>query len=206
MVGIVEVAGRLRGDRLPSVHPTALETARFDASRTMSSNQDKSNSNDKERKSMQIAHAYVDVRPSRDVRLVEDKGNAEPRRTPVLPPGWAPLTREQQDAVLHACNDAPECLVFRMGSLWDPGTDFRVYCLTKDHWAGLWVASRYVGQDADEPGSGPGDNRQLLGLGSNAVHAVQIALGFFNWDLEAHGEPWRLSVQLPVQTHVSRPR
>jgi hypothetical protein len=169
----------------------------------MSSNQDKSN--DKERKPMQIPHAYVDVRPSRGVRLIEDKGSVvafpEPHRTPVLPRGWAPLTREQ-----HACNDAPECLVFRMGSLWDPGTDYRVYCLTKEQWAGLWVASRYVAHDADESGFGPGDNRQLLGLGSDAVHGVQIALDFFNWDLEAHGEPWRLSVHLPVQTHVSRPR
>ena len=158
---------------------------------------------------MQIPHAYVDVRPARSVRLIEEKGHVvaypEPHRTPVLPRGWAPLTREQQNAVLHACNAAPECLLFRLGSLWDSGTDYRVYCLTKEQWAGLWVASRYV-TDSDEPDAGLGDNRQLLGLGSDAVHAVQIALDFFNWDLEAHGEPWRLSVQLPiVHSHEPHP-
>jgi hypothetical protein len=25
--------------------------------------------------------------------------------------------------------------------------------------------------------------------------ALRIATDFFNWDLEAHGQPWRLSVQ-----------
>jgi hypothetical protein len=158
----------------------------------MSSNQDERNTKDRERKNMHIPHGYVDVRPARGVRLSEEKERV------VLPRGWAPLTRDQQDAVLHACNDAPECLVFRLGSLWDAGTDYRVYCLTKEQWAGLWVASRYVANEADEPGFGAGDNRQLLGLGSDAVHAVQLALDCFNWDLEAHGEPWRLSVHLPI--------
>jgi hypothetical protein len=158
----------------------------------MSSNQDERNTKDRERKNMHIPHEYVDVRPARGVRLSEEKERV------VLPRGWAPLTRDQQDAVLHACNDAPECLVFRLGSLWDAGTDYRVYCLTTEQWAGLWVASRFVANEADEPGFGAGDNRQLLGLGSDAVHAVQLALDCFNWDLEAHGEPWRLSVHLPI--------
>jgi hypothetical protein len=168
----------------------------------MSKNQDERNTKDRERRNMHIPHEYVDVRPARVVRLSEEKGRMvaypDPHRTPVLLRGWAPLTRDQQDAVLHACNDAPECLVFRLGSLWDAGTDYRVYCLTKEQWAGLWVASRYVANEADEPGSGAGDNRQLLGLGSDAVHTVQLALDCFNWDLEAHGETWRLSVHLPI--------
>jgi hypothetical protein len=157
------------------------------------------NSNN-QRNPMRIAHTYLDVRPARGVRLIERSGQIqafpEPHRTPVLPTGWAPLTREQQDAVLHACDESPECLTFRVGSLWDAGTDYRVYCLTKEEWAGLWIASRYVADDQDDGGRS-GDNRQLLGLGSDAVDAVRLALDFFNWDLQSHGESWRLSVEVP---------
>ena len=43
----------------------------------------------------------VHVRPARGVRLIERGGSVlafpEPHRTPVLPAGWAPLSREQQD-------------------------------------------------------------------------------------------------------------
>ena len=143
---------------------------------------------------------YVDVRPTRRVRLIDQGGSViaypEPHRTPVLPSGWAPLTREQQDAVLQACDAAPQCVVFRIGSLWDPEAEYRVYRLTDEQWAGLWVASRYVTTGHDEPGSS-GENRQLLGLGPDAPHAVQLTIDFFNWDLEAHGEHWRLTATLP---------
>jgi hypothetical protein len=67
------------------------------------------------------------------------------------------------------------------------------------------VASRYVANEPDDSNFAEGDNRQLLGLGSGAAHAVQIALDFFNWDLESHGEPWRLTVEVPF-VHASRPR
>lgn len=140
---------------------------------------------------------YIDVRPSRRVRLIGQGGNVtaypEPHRTPVLPSGWAPLTREQQDAVLQACDAAPRCVVFRVGSLWDAEAEYRVYRLTDEHWAGLWVASRYVTAVHDDPGAPVGENRQLLGLGADAAHAVQLTVDFFNWDLEAHGEHWRLA-------------
>lgn len=144
---------------------------------------------------------YVDVRPARRVRLIDHGGQVtaypEPHRTPVLPSGWAPLTREQQDAVLQACDAAPQCVVFRIGSLWDPEAEYRVYRLTSEHWAGLWVASRYVTVVHDDPASPGGENRQLLGLGTDAPHAVQLTVDFFNWDLEAHGEQWRLSATMP---------
>lgn len=144
---------------------------------------------------------YVDVRPARRVRLIDHGGSViaypEPHRTPVLPSGWAPLTREQQDAVLQACDAAPHCAVFRVGSLWDPGAEYRVYRLTDEHWAGLWVACRYVTTVHDEPGPPSGENRQLLGLGTDAAHAIQLTVDFFNWDLEAHGETWRLTAIPP---------
>ena len=116
---------------------------------------------------------YVDVRPTRRVRLIDHGGSViaypEPHRTPVLPSGWAPLTREQQDAVLHACNAAPRCVVFRIGSLWDPDAEYRVYRLTDQRWAGLWVACRYVTTVREDPASPIGENRQLLGLGTDGL-------------------------------------
>jgi hypothetical protein len=147
--------------------------------------------------SLPSGRPYIDLRPTRPVRLIDHGGRVtahlEPHRTPVLPSGWAPLTREQQDAVLRACDAAPECVAFRIGSLWDPEAEYRVYRLTGEHWAGLWVASRYVATLPDDPGSASGENRQLLGLGTDAAHTVQLTVDFFNWDLEAHGEHWRLS-------------
>jgi hypothetical protein len=153
---------------------------------------------------------YIDVRPTRHVRLIEQGGSVtaypEPHRTPVLPSGWAPLTREQQEAVLQACDAAQHSVVFRIGSLWDPDAEYRVYRLTGEHWAGLWIASRYATTLHDDPASPSGENQQLLGLGTDAAHAVKLTVDFFNWDLEAHGEHWRLSAipPPPVDTDPRR--
>lgn len=136
---------------------------------------------------MQMSSASITVRPARDVRLIEQGGIViaypEPHRTPVLPNGWAPLSREQQDAVLSACDETPESLVFRLGSLWEPRAEYRVYRLANDLWGGLSIASK-----------GTVRNHQLLGLAWETARAVAIAVDFFNWDLEAHGQPWRLDV------------
>jgi hypothetical protein len=165
-------------------------------------------SQDKSR-SVPGSRPYVDVRSTRRVRLIDQGGNViaypEPHRTPVLPPGWAPLTREQQEAVLQACDAAPRCLVFRIASLWDPDAEYRVYRLTTEHWAGLWVACRYVMTLHDDPGLPGGENRQLLGLGSDSAHAIQLTIDFFNWDLEAHGETWRL-IAIPPPPAEGDPR
>lgn len=134
----------------------------------------------------------VSVRPSRDVRLVEQAGKIvaypEPHRTPVLPGGWAPLSREQQDAVLQACASAAECLQFRVGSPWDAGCEYRVYQLQTDRWGGMAVAVRST------PGESGAMRLDLLGLARESVRALRIAIDFFNWELEAHGQPWRLAV------------
>ena len=147
------------------------------------------------------ARPYVDVRATRRVRVIEHGGSVtaypEPHRTPVLPAGWAPLTREQQQAVLQACEASPRSVAFRIGSLWDPETEYRVYRLTDEHWGGLWVASRYTATADDRDGASSGENPQLLGLGVDARDVVQLTVDFFNWDLEAHGEHWRLRATPP---------
>jgi hypothetical protein len=138
----------------------------------------------------------VVVRPARRVRLIEQSGIVvaypEPHRTPVLPAGWAPLTRDQQDAVLRACDSAPDCLIFRLGSLWEPGCEYRVYRLTTEQWAGLSVVSKCA---TSGQGNAALRNVQLLGLSWQPLGALKLAADFFNWDLEAHGQSWRLDVQ-----------
>jgi len=143
-----------------------------------------------------IMNPYSDARPARGVRPTKEPGRFaaySAYRTPVLPRGWAPLTPEQQRAVLDACDASPEGLMFRLGSLRDPDVDYRVYQLRNESWAGLWLASRCC-TDCD----GAAANRDLLGLGADASQAVRIALDFFNADLEARGESWRLGVQSPA--------
>ncbi len=48
--------------------------------------------------------------------------------------------------------------------------------------------------------SGP-CNGQLLGLAWEPLAALRIATDFFNWDLEAHGQTWRLGVH---EAHADR--
>jgi hypothetical protein len=147
----------------------------------------------------------IDIRPTRAVRLVEHAGvimaYPGPHRTPVLPSGWAPLTGDEQVAVLRACDAAPEAVVFKLGSLWEPGCEYRVYRLAQEHWAGLAIVAKHVTAASEDAGAGPAcgerlesGNRQLLGLAWEQLQAVRIAVDFFNWDLEAHGQNWRLSV------------
>jgi hypothetical protein len=152
---------------------------------------------------METSLNRVGARPARRVRLIEHQGAVvaypEPHRTPVLPSGWAPLSREQQDAVLHGCDAAPECLIFKLGSLWEPGCEYRVYRLTTEQWAGLSVVCKFGALDsrrAEFSGRPAGSlcNGQLLGLAWQPVAALRIATDFFNWDLEAHGQTWRLGV------------
>jgi hypothetical protein len=37
-------------------------------------------------------------------------------------------------------------------------------------------------------------NNSLLGLAWETVRAIRLALDFYNWDLDAQGQPWRLDV------------
>ena len=158
---------------------------------------------------METSTNPVGVRPARRVRLIEHAGvivaYPEPHRTPVLPPGWAPLSREQQEAVQRACDAAPECLIFKLGSLWEPGCEYRVYRLATEQWAGLSVVCKFAGAEprwTEAPGQQSGPcNGQLLGLAWEPLAALRIATDFFNWDLEAHGQTWRLGVH---EAHADR--
>jgi hypothetical protein len=145
---------------------------------------------------METTQHPVVVRPARRVRLIEHRGVVvaypEPHRTPVLPAGWAPLSRDQAEAVQRACDAAPDCLIFRLGSLWEPGCEYRVYRLATEQWAGLSVVCKFA---APDQGASAGCNAQLLGLAWDVLGALGIATDFFNWDLEAHGQSWRLNVQ-----------
>jgi len=146
---------------------------------------------------MDMSNESVAVRPARRVRLIEHRGMVvaypEPHRTPVLPAGWAPLSHEEQEAVQRACDAAQDCLIFKLGSLWEPGCEYRVYRLATEQWAGLSVVCKFA-LPAD-PYQGSPCNFQLLGLSWDPIGALRIATDFFNWDLEAHGQPWRLGVR-----------
>jgi hypothetical protein len=148
----------------------------------------------------------VDLRPARDVRLVEQAGAVlaypGPHQVPVLPAGWAPLSREQQRAVLRACEGAADSILFRLGSLWEPGFEYRVSRLGRELWAGLSVVSKCLsGSDASKARASE-ITHELLGLAQDPIQAVRIAVDFFNWDLEAHGQAWRLDVQVTTPNHA----
>jgi hypothetical protein len=82
-----------------------------------------------------------------------------------------------------------------------------VYRLATEQWAGLSVVCKCATPDArrkETPGHSIVDscNRQLLGLAWDPLAALRIGTDFFNWDLEAHGQTWRLS----VHAHVESPK
>jgi hypothetical protein len=83
-----------------------------------------------------------------------------------------------------------------VGSPWDPSFEYRVYQLQTDLWGGLAVAVRSSNEESDLAA-----RRQLLGLARETLHAVRIAVDFFNWDLEAHGQQWRLAVSSAATEH-----
>jgi hypothetical protein len=115
----------------------------------------------------------------------------EPHALPVLPKGWAPLGALEQSALLEACDARPGTCRLRLGSLWDKGSEYRVYCLN-EQWAGACATTIF---DA-EPGEcgGAGRNTRLLGVAVSLERALRLAVDFVNWDLAAEGTEWRLSV------------
>jgi hypothetical protein len=137
------------------------------------------------------------------VRLIEESGRVvaypQPHRTPVLPAGWAPLRREHQQAVLCACDAAEDCVVFRLGSLWETGAEYRVYRLANELWGGLAVVTKWMNASDLHRGA---RNQNLIGLAGDSQHAVKIAVDFFNWDLQTQGQTWRLAVT--TATDISR--
>jgi hypothetical protein len=139
------------------------------------------------------------IRRTKAVRLVEHARGIsvypEPYSAPVLPGGWAPLDRADQEAVLAVCDAHPESCRFRVVSPWDASIEYRVYALETEAWHGVCTATAFK-TDPVQAGSGQQafGNVRLLAIAREVQTAARIAVDFVNWDLEAEGLPWRLEV------------
>lgn len=130
----------------------------------------------------------VRLRRTRAARVVEHAAGVtaypEPHSTPLLPQGWAPLGPNDETAVLDACDQSADTCRLRLGSVWEPGSEYRVYSLDGPIWGGVHVATVYRS----------GRNGRLLAVAPRADDAARVALDFVNWDLEAAGTGWRLGL------------
>ena len=152
---------------------------------------------------MMETNQQVAARPARRVRLIEHGGDVvaypEPHRTPVLPTGWAPLTRDQQVLSCAPARAAPTASSSNSDRSGNPA-EYRVYRLATDQWGGLSVVCKVVavrevyGHRAAPFRQPMPCDAQLLGLAVEPLAGLRIATNFFNWDLEAHGQSWRLGI------------
>ena len=130
----------------------------------------------------------VRLRRTRSARVVEHSEGVtaypEPHATPLLPQGWAPLGPNDETAVLDACDQSADACRLRLGSVWEPGSEYRVYSLEGPIWGGVHVATVYRS----------GRNSRLLAVAPRPDDAARTALDFVNWDLEAAGTGWRLGL------------
>lgn len=130
----------------------------------------------------------VRLRRKPSVRVVEDesgvKAYPEPHAVPVLPPGWAPLAPSDEAAVLEACDQFADACRLRLGSLWDANSEYRVYCLEGEVWGGVYAATVFACER----------NGRLLAITDTPEDAANVALDFLNWDIEALGLTWRLTL------------
>ena len=104
-----------------------------------------------------------------------------PRRAPVLPAGWAPLSAEEQEHLLAACERAPECILFCLTSAWTGDAEYRAYRLSDETWAGLWVAALWTG-------TGKQRTRELLAVGHDPRRVVATAIQCFSNELESRSD------------------
>jgi hypothetical protein len=142
----------------------------------------------------------VRLRRTRAARVVQHSTGVsvfpEPYAAPVLPPGWAPLASEDETSVLSACDGRPDACRLRLGSVWDPAIEYRVYCLEDEEWRGVCAATLFTTGKPDAEPPRPGGNTRLLGIAPAPVDAARIAIDFLNWDLEADGNDWRVAVKM----------
>ena len=130
----------------------------------------------------------VRLRRTRSARVVEHPAGVtaypEPHATPLLPQGWAPLGPSDEAAVLDACDQSAEACRLRLGSVWEAGSEYRVYSLDGPIWGGVHVATLHRS----------GRNVRLLAVTPREDGAARIALDFVNWDLDAAGTGWGLGL------------
>jgi hypothetical protein len=98
---------------------------------------------------------------------------------PALPAGWAPLTPDEQEHLLAACDRAPKSIVFCLTSAWTGDAEYRAYRLSDDTWAGLWVAAVWSRSPRRY------GRRQLLAVGHDPRRVVATAIQCFSDRLES---------------------
>jgi len=130
----------------------------------------------------------IRLRRKRAARVVQHQAGVtaypEPHAAPVLPSGWAPLDRTHEAAVLQACDGFGDGCRLRVGSAWDADSEYRVYRLEGSSFGDVCATTVFTA----------GRNTRLLAISPSAEDAAQVALDFVNWDLEAAGMSWRLSL------------
>jgi hypothetical protein len=96
--------------------------------------------------------------------------------------------------VLRACDESGQACRLRLRSLWD-ASEFRVYCLDSEAWRGVCAATLFGVETPDTDGPDtPGCNTRLLAVAHTPEEAARVAVDFLNWDLEADGADWRLTL------------
>jgi hypothetical protein len=99
---------------------------------------------------------------------------------PVLPRAWAPLTDEEQAAVLSACERCDNGLLMRLASHDEPSEEYRVYRLSTDEWPNVVVVSRARLVQPPGYGSPVVRNTEFLGLAQTAEEGIRIAVGIYH--------------------------
>ena len=91
----------------------------------------------------------------------------------------APLTDEEQAAVLSACERCDNGLLMRLAAPDEPSEEYRVYRLANDEWPNVVVVSRARLVQPPCYGSPVVRNTEFLGLAQTAEEGIRIAMGIY---------------------------
>ncbi len=97
---------------------------------------------------------------------------------PVLPGAWAPLSDEEQAAVLSACERCDDGLLMRVAAPIEPLEEFRVYRLSGE-WPNLVVISRATLVQPCGYGSPVIRNTEFLGVANTTEEGIRIAMAIY---------------------------
>lgn len=130
----------------------------------------------------------IRLKRKRAARVVQHQAGVtaypEPHAAPVLPDGWGPLDPAHQAAVLRASDQYPDGCCLRVGSAWEIESEYRVYRLKGSNFGDVCATTVFTN----------GRNARLLAVSPSCAEAAQVAVDFVNWDLEAAGMSWRLTL------------